>query len=165
MKYTSGNLIDLFNKGEFDVIIHGTSCFNTMEAGIARQIATRFPSAYMVDKQHYNKGLAKPGGFSFATINGDRFIFNAYTQAKPDTGAEVENISQSLESIAVFLTRSELTGIRIGIPKIGCGLGGLDWNTVHPLVSSALAGFDVTCVIYEEPEPEPEEEEEGFEEA
>lgn len=42
-------------------------------------------------------------------------------------------------------------GIRsVALPKLGCGLGGLDWNKVRPLIDTILGDLeDVEVVVYE----------------
>lgn len=38
----------------------------------------------------------------------------------------------------------------IAIPKLGCGLGGLDWNKVRPLIVEKLSAIDgINVEIYE----------------
>ena len=41
MRTVTGDLITLALEGEFDVIIHGCNCYNTMGAGIARAVRDR----------------------------------------------------------------------------------------------------------------------------
>ena len=38
MNIVKGNLVTLALAGEFDVIIHGCNCFNTMGSGVAKDI-------------------------------------------------------------------------------------------------------------------------------
>ena len=38
LKHTKGNLLDLAEAGEFDIVVQGCNCFNTMGGGIAREI-------------------------------------------------------------------------------------------------------------------------------
>ena len=45
MKIVKGDLLQMGKDGTFDIILHGCNCFNTMGAGIAAQIATKFPDA------------------------------------------------------------------------------------------------------------------------
>ena len=49
MKTLKGNLLNSFEK-DFNVILHGCNCFSTMGAGIAKQIAEKYPEAYRADK-------------------------------------------------------------------------------------------------------------------
>lgn len=50
MIYAKGNLLDMAESGDFDVIIHGCNCFCRMKSGIAGQIAQRYP--IVVDKDN-----------------------------------------------------------------------------------------------------------------
>jgi len=49
MKTIKGDLIALALSGKFDVIVHGSNCFCTMGAGIAKTIKETFPAAYRAD--------------------------------------------------------------------------------------------------------------------
>lgn len=42
-------------------------------------------------------------------------------------------------------------GIRsVALPKLGCGLGGLEWKEVRPLIDTILGDMDdVEVVVYE----------------
>ena len=50
MKTIKGDLISLASSGEFSAIIHGCNTRGVMGAGIARQIAQRWPEAEKADK-------------------------------------------------------------------------------------------------------------------
>ena len=55
LKHTKGNLIDLAEQGEFDVIVHGCNCQNTMGSGIAKEIKERYPLAYRADSNMHSR--------------------------------------------------------------------------------------------------------------
>ena len=44
-----GNLLDMAERGEFDIIVHGANCICVMGSGIAREIKARFPQAAQAD--------------------------------------------------------------------------------------------------------------------
>ena len=44
--HIKGDLIKLAQAGEFDVIVQGCNCFNTMGSGLAKQIKAEIPEAY-----------------------------------------------------------------------------------------------------------------------
>ena len=52
LKHTKGNLIDLAEAGEFNIIVHGCNCFETMGSGIAREIHDRYPAAFDADVEY-----------------------------------------------------------------------------------------------------------------
>ena len=73
MKYVDGNLLDMAEQGKFDIIVHGCSCQNRMESGIAKQIRDRYPKAYMVDQLTQKGDSGKLGCFTQAHVNGVTF--------------------------------------------------------------------------------------------
>ncbi len=49
-------------------------------------------------------------------------------------------VEAGLEDLRDVIDREDVR--LIAIPALGCGLGGLDWSDVRPLVESAMSGFD-----------------------
>ena len=151
MKYINGNLIELANNGEFDIIVHGCNCFNIMGAGIALQIKNNFPSAYLVDQQTI-KGLKKKlGSYSVGSYSvGKPFmrsckilrVINAYTQYQPGPNVDYSAIQQVFEKLATVYHDK-----KFGIPKIGAGIAGGNWYEIESIIDTAMQSIDLTCVI------------------
>ena len=153
MKIVKGNLINMFENGDFDVIIHGCNCFHTMGAGIALQLAQRYPEVLRADVDQSVFGdKTKLGGFSMATIprkgKQPQFILNAYTQFS--TGGKR---AVSYDAIADFFERFGSTisngNFKIGYPMIGAGLAGGDWDVIKVIIDKALDGCDHTLVEWD----------------
>ena len=128
LKRVKGNLIDLAEAGEFDVIVHGCNGLNTMGSGIAAEIRQRYPLAYEADTaatEQWKNPIAKLGNFSsYATIGkGQPFIIiNAYTQVN-FAPRGVDHFEY--ESFYVILKKLTSMGpVRFGFPYIGMGLAG-----------------------------------------
>ena len=68
MKIIKGDLLKLALEGKFDVITHGCNCFNTMGAGIARQIAIEFPEAAIADNYTKRGDKSKLGTIGVVDI-------------------------------------------------------------------------------------------------
>lgn len=145
MKIVRGDLLDLADAGAFDVIVHGCNCQHTMSAGIAAQIRKRYPQAYSAD-------LATPrdswklGTLSRAFVaradDSSFTIVNAYTQVRPGREARLDAIVDCFRK----LRRHVGTKLRIGYPRIGCGIGGLRWEDVAPWIDDELSDCDHTLV-------------------
>lgn len=73
MKYVKGNLLDLAEQGQFDIVVHGANCQNTMNSGIAKEIRERFPKAYLADQVTEKADIDKMGCFTQAYIDGVRY--------------------------------------------------------------------------------------------
>lgn len=162
MKYVKGDLFDLAEQGNFDIVVHGCNCQNTMGSGVAKQVRERYPKAYMVDQLTQRGDINKLGKFTQAHINGSMWtgykdrsfnftIINAYTQYRygydGQAYASLSNLSNVFWQIKLLYDMNPQAPCRIGIPKIGCDRGGLAWGEVEELIDQI--GFsDITCVEY-----------------
>lgn len=139
MKTIEGDLIDLAKKGHFDVIVHGCNCFNTMGAGIAKNIKASFPSAYEADLMTEKSDKSKLGTITTANVliaERKLTIVNAYTQYHwKGRGDKVhyEGLKSCFETIA-----DQFHDCRIGYPMIGAGLAGGDWSRISKIIDNAL---------------------------
>jgi O-acetyl-ADP-ribose deacetylase (regulator of RNase III) len=141
--YQNGDLINLAENGYFDVIIHGCNCFHKMGAGIALQIAKKYPKVVKLDKETKYGDVNKLGKF-FIYNTGRYTIVNAYTQFHYGKGLQVDYnaVQQVFKKI-----KGMFSGKRIGYPKIGAGLAGGDWNIISSIIDKELIGEDHTLVL------------------
>jgi len=150
MKHIKGDLLKLAKEGAFDVIAHGCNCFCTMSAGIAKGVATCFPQAYETDRRTLKGDRAKLGTCTSAEISLDRrtlVVVNAYTQYD-FRGSGLKADYQAILSCMQWIARS-FPGKRIGLPRIGAGLGGGDWARIEAIIEKELGSHDVTVVEYQ----------------
>jgi len=147
-----GDLIELAKEGSFDVIVHGCNCFCTMGAGIAPQMAQAFGAdKFPLEKAEY-KGAINKLGMIDSHLVGNVVVANAYTQY--GFGANHEGGSKMpLDYQALILCLKKLNhtyeGKKIGLPQIGCGLAGGDWDIVKGLIQKHMKNVEVTVVIYQ----------------
>jgi O-acetyl-ADP-ribose deacetylase (regulator of RNase III) len=137
LKHTRGNLLDLAEAGEFDVIVQGCNCFNTMGGGIAREIRERFPVAAEVDAETEKGDYTKLGNWTKSRTtpnkNGHWFtIINAYTQYNMSQGTDVFEYT----AFALILEKllHKYGDKSIGFPYIGMGLANGDEQTIIGLL-------------------------------
>lgn len=146
MKSVKGDLIKLSLNGEFDVIVHGCNCFNTMGGGIAKQIKLYFPEAYKVDLSTKKGDKSKLGTITYyATKN--IAVVNAYTQYhyNPHTiQVDYNAIRKCFKEIKKTFGGKNL---KFGIPKIGAGLAGGDWNIISKIIDEEMLNENLTLVI------------------
>lgn len=140
-----GDLFAELDTGKYDVLVHGCNCFNTMGAGIAKLIKNRFPEAYAVDCKTTKGNKNKLGNVSIALLqHGGKnlFVVNAYTQYSYGRGpdakyADLQALASCLKAVQKKLGDPE-AGRRILMPKIGCGIGNLDWASVKEVIAETL---------------------------
>lgn len=147
IRQTNGDLVAMAKRGAFDVIVHGANCYSTMGAGIAKQIKAAFPSAYKVDSA-LPDGPSKLGGFSVARCDvyegKSILVVNAYTQLELGADFRPGAYRQAMARLASLLR----IDLKIGIPLIGCGIGGGNWAKVLEDTATIFERHDVTVVHF-----------------
>lgn len=149
MNEVDGDLVEMALAGHFDAIVHGCNCQCLMGAGIAAKIAREFPAALAADESTRFLGQHKLGRYSVANVifgDHDILVFNAYTQLYPGRDLRESALLSSLSRISSVVDQN----LRIGIPRIGCGLAGGDWNHVREIVTECFDGKNMTIVNYRE---------------
>jgi O-acetyl-ADP-ribose deacetylase (regulator of RNase III) len=148
MKYITGDLIELAQRGEFDVMVHGCNCFCRMGSGIAAKVKEVFPHAWHVDQQTLCGDRDKLGTITVSKRSGP-IIVNAYTQFNYGYDGKRYLRYKAVRS-AFNLIFEKFGDKRIGIPKIGAGLAGGDWSKISRIIDEEMEGVDLTCVEYVE---------------
>lgn len=152
-KEIKGNLLDMFDNGDFDMIAHGCNCFSSMPAGIAKQIADRYPEVKKEDLEDPRLPIVRLGDFTFSRVEEDKIVFNLYTQYKLGRNLDYEALTlcfRKLNMAMSMLDKEEQEKVSLGLPKIGCGIAGGNWERVRKIIQTELTNFkQVTVVIYD----------------
>lgn len=161
MRYLNGDLIAAAKWGSFDVIAQCCNCQNTMKSGIAPLIARAFPEAHAADQATAKGSKDKLGHFSVGVVEEPKLlVYNLYgqfgywnrRQGKMDLSYEALDKSLSgmrSDIITRGLVRDLKGHVRVGVPKMGAGLAGGDWNIISGMIESYLGIFDLTVVVKE----------------
>lgn len=137
------------------LIIHGCNCQGVMGSGVALAVKNRFPKAYTeYVKLHSEEGLSL-GFMQFVNCFdklGSKWIGNAFTQENygrsPNTQyCDYKAIRNCLETVREFLFSQDHNSF--AMPKIGCGLGGGDWNIVLKIIEEVFESTNLTISIYD----------------
>lgn len=150
-KEIKGDLIKLAQEGEFDVVAHGCNCFCTMGAGIAPQMAKAFGAdKFPMESPEYKGNINKLGVVDPVKVNGVTII-NCYTQygfGLNHEGGKAQPLDYGALTLCMRKIGATYKGKKVGLPQIGCGLAGGNWETVKSIIKEELIGCDVTVVIY-----------------
>ena len=153
LKHAKGNLLDLAEAGEFDIVVQGCNCFNTMGGGIAREIRERYPIVASVDMETVKGDYRKLGTWTECDAGEkNRFtVINAYTQYNMSIGEDVFEYT----AFAVILEKLiyMYSDRRIGFPYIGMGLAGGNKDSIIEMIEwfaekVAARGGSVTLVEF-----------------
>jgi O-acetyl-ADP-ribose deacetylase (regulator of RNase III) len=136
---------DLF-ASDYKIVGHGCNSVGVMGAGFALQISKRYPDLVPVYRQMCVDKTFQPG----SAFLWEGKVLNLGTQYFPGRNARPEWVRESLER-ALSNTDIQLVG-ELSIPKIGCGIGGLDWDTeVFPIIQDLSEKFPMVCIKVYEP--------------
>lgn len=120
---TEGDLLTL----GLPAIGHGCNCRGSMGGGIAAQLRHRYPQMYEAYRAKCRDGSFRLGGI-FVWETEKTVIYNLATQQEPGSDARLEAIQASvLAALADAQTRGLTT---LGLPRLGSGIGGLEWTDV-----------------------------------
>jgi len=159
MKYKVGDLCLAAIGAEVNVIAHQANCFCRMKSGVAKRISEIFPDAVTADNVTEAGSKWKLGkwthGIGKNCFGNPVWVFNLYGQYNYgyDTKqyTDYNHLEKAIRSMAerLYLLRDK---IKIGLPKIGAGLGGGDWEIISRIIETELKAFDVTIYVLNEEE-------------
>jgi hypothetical protein len=135
---------DLLKQEDIEVIIHQCNCFCNMGKGIALQIKNTYPEAYIADCKTKIGDPDKMGTYTVAIVdNGKKMVVNMYSQYNygykmSNSQAKYTDYDSMTKALEKFIedyciSTFETTGkpLICGMPfRIGCDLGGGDWEIV-----------------------------------
>jgi O-acetyl-ADP-ribose deacetylase (regulator of RNase III) len=141
------------------VILHGVNCQNVMGAGLAKKIAEKWPS---VKQAYHDMKPKRLGDIQFVVVHRELIVVNCFTQldymrshpqiwnCRDCAGpfASIAAISHCVHQALHFLPDDA----KVFTPRIGCGLGGLDWDRdVKPIFEMAVRDIPVDLTVVEMP--------------
>lgn len=132
-----GNLIT----ADVDALVNTVNTVGVMGRGVALQFRQAFDANFREYRAACKRGEVTMGRM-FVTRTGrlrPSIIINFPTKRNWREQARLEDIQSGLEDLVAVVKRE---GIRsIAIPPLGCGLGGLRWSDVRPLIERAFAAL------------------------
>ena len=147
----NGNLL----AADVDALVNAVNCVGVMGRGIALQFREAFPENYAAYKATCDRGELRPGRmfvFDLQRETNPRFIINFPTKRHWRDQSHFEDVRAGLVSLVEEIRQRRIHSI--AIPPLGCGLGGLDWNEVRPIIETAFAELpDVVALIYDPTSP------------
>lgn len=128
-------------KAEVEALVNPVNCVGVMGKGLAAQFKAAFPEVFRQYKQACKRGEVVPGRMHIVARDGSpRYVVNFPTKNHWRDKSKLDDIRAGLDALAADVVR---LGIRsVAIPPVGCGLGGLEWGAVRPLIMDAFARVD-----------------------
>lgn len=144
---------DLFQSGT-DALINPVNCKGVMGKGIALEFKKRLPECVQPYKEACATGKLIPGTLLFVRLIVQPDLFGSKrpgvilfpTKNHWRDKSRIEWIEQGLDYLKNNYTRWEVK--TIAMPQIGCGLGGLGWESVKPLIEHFLSEEPIEVEVY-----------------
>ncbi len=141
--YMKGNIFE----APAQVITNAVNCVGVMGGGIALQFKERYPDMFRDYAARCVEKTVKPGE-PYLFENGSVQVLNFPTKNDWRVDSKLEDIETGLKYLSE--NYGEMGIYSLALPALGCGLGGLDWNDVKPLVEKYLGDLpDLDVLVYE----------------
>ena len=138
---------DIFNS-KCEALVNPVNIKGVMGKGLALAFKTKYPAHFANYQRACKSGeMTTDKVLAYQEKNGPMIICLATKDDWRDS-SKIEYVSAGLDDLA---NQIKALGIRsVAIPKLGCGLGGLDWNRVRPLIAEKMSSLDgISVEIYE----------------
>ena len=137
---------DIF-KSPAQVLTNTVNCVGVMGKGVALEFKNRYPQMFNDYKSKCDQGNVKPGQ-PYLWEDDSTQVLNFPTKRNWRDKSLLQDIEDGLKHLA---SSYEQMGIQsIAMPALGCGLGGLKWSEVQPLIVKHLGSIsDLDVYVYE----------------
>lgn len=157
IEYHKGCVVEAFMTGNYIALLHQANCFNTMNSGVAKKIREELPEMYEADCKTIKGDRNKLGKFSVAAFDEIYALgVNLYGQYDYGKNGVKYTIPEKLEeALASFIgwldaTDEEIPELVFCMPRMGCGLGGADWETeLVPMIERQLISRGFKVHVYD----------------
>ncbi len=146
IEYRQGNLLE----APAEALVNAVNTVGVMGKGIALMLKSRFKMNYHLYADACKAKQVQIGKM-FVTevmeLEGPRWIINFPRKQHWRDPSRFEWISEGLMDLRSILWEKNIQSV--GLPALGCGNGGLEWDLVKAEIESSLAGLDIRILVYE----------------
>jgi O-acetyl-ADP-ribose deacetylase (regulator of RNase III) len=148
IKLTQGDIL----KADAEALVNTVNCVGIMGRGVALQFKKAFPENFKAYEAACKADQVQPGKMFIHDLNrlyNPRFIINFPTKRHWRSNSRIEDIQAGLTDLITIVQKQQIRSI--AIPPLGCGLGGLNWEDVKPLITQAFQTVPTVNVLLFEP--------------
>ena len=138
-------------QADAEALVNTVNCVGIMGRGIALQFSKAFPDNFDAYRKACDRKQLHPGMmlvYDLCRLQNPRYVINFPTKRHWKGKSKIEDIQSGLKALVDEIRKHNIHSI--AIPPLGCGLGGLDWRQVRPMIHDAFAGLpEVQVFLYE----------------
>lgn len=143
--YKQGNIVDATEP----YILHGCNAQGVMNSGVAKAIRSKWPEAYNEYRMVYENKEHLPLGMVIrAPGNKGKYILHAITQKYFYTNGKQYASYGAIKEVMKNINE-QCFNSKVAMPRIGCGLGGLEWKFVEKIIEDESTNFQPVVYILE----------------
>jgi O-acetyl-ADP-ribose deacetylase (regulator of RNase III) len=148
IRFTSGDMFDKDHK--INIFINPVNTQGTMGKGLAKEFARRYPSMEAAYQRRCKEGKITIGSLHVWSSGGDKIIINFPTKDHWKDPSEYEYVEKGLIKLATYLKGLDpkYKNSVVGIPALGCGLGGLSWAKVRTMLIQHLSDVEMEILVF-----------------
>jgi O-acetyl-ADP-ribose deacetylase (regulator of RNase III) len=142
-------------KADAEALVNPVNTVGVMGAGLALQFRTAYPDNYRAYRNACGSGELWPGRvfvWERGRTDAPRFIVNFPTKTHWRLPSLLPDIAEGLRDLRQVIADYEMRSI--AVPALGCGLGGLGWDEVYPLIKAHLGNLEGVQVLVYPPQTE-----------
>jgi O-acetyl-ADP-ribose deacetylase (regulator of RNase III) len=124
---------------EVDALVNPVNTVGVMGKGLALQFKRAFPDNYAVYRAACKAGEVELGRMLVVDSGRPgqhRYLINFPTKGHWRSGSTLADVRAGLMDLVQVVRGRRITSI--AVPALGCGLGGLRWHEVRPLIEAAF---------------------------
>ena len=123
-----------------DVTVIPVNCVGAMGRGVALEAKLRFPGLFKSYQDACNRKMLVPGTLHIWSNSAGGQVVCLPTKLHWKTPSTYEYIETGLHALQKHL--STLGPVRVALPALGCGLGGLKWSNVSVMILNKLSDIE-----------------------
>lgn len=129
------------------VLTNPVNCVGVMGKGLALEFKNRYPDLFTDYKARCNRNEVRLG-VPYLWENDYGQVLNFPTKGDWKENSVLQNIERGLKYLAENYQRMGIQSL--AMPPLGCGLGGLKWSEVFPIIEKYLKDIpDIEVYVYE----------------
>lgn len=151
INYITGNIFTSDIKGD-KVIVHICNDIGAWGKGFVLSLSSKWDSPEKeYRKWHKSKKDFSLGNIQIVKVEDGIFVANMITQRgirKNFTSVPIryDSLDECLEKVSIFALEK---GLKVFMPKIGCGLAGGRWEKISPIIDKQLCSKGIEVYVFD----------------
>jgi len=142
INYVTGNILE----SKLQTITCPVNCIGVMGKGLALDFKNTFHGLFQQYKIACLNQQLKIGRPWIYRINDVKQVLCFPTKDDWRNPSTYEYIEIGMQGLNTLYLRGDINSL--AIPQLGCGLGGLDWNNVRPIIENYLNKLPIRIDVY-----------------